>query len=55
MRTMMMCWGSSGLDPLVFTDIVLKRSLPVAYSKNEPFQDFLYWLLMLQSAVILYL
>jgi hypothetical protein len=35
-----MCWGSSGIDPLVFTDIVLKGGLPVACSKNEPFQDF---------------
>ena len=36
MRTMQMCWGSSGIDPLVFNDVVLVLGLPVAYSKNEP-------------------
>jgi hypothetical protein len=39
-HTMKMCWGRSGIDPLVFTDIVLKCGLPVACTKNEPFQDF---------------
>ena len=50
MHTMKMCWGSSGIDPLVFNDIVLKCGLHVAYGKNEPFH-FLNWHMMLQSAV----
>ena len=40
MLKMKMRWGSSGIDPLVFNDVVLVLGLPVAYSKNEPFQDF---------------
>ena len=35
-----MCRGRSGIDPLVFNDIVLKHGLHVAYSKHEPFQYF---------------
>ena len=50
MHTMKMCWGSSGIDPLVFNDIVLKRGLHVAYGKNEAFH-FLNWHMMFQSAV----
>jgi len=38
--TMKMCWESGGIDPLVFTDTVLERGLHMAYSKNEPLQDF---------------
>ena len=52
MHTMKMCWGSSGIDPLVFNDIVLKHGLHVAYGKNEPFH-FLNWHMMFQSAVII--
>ena len=54
MRTMQMCWGSSGIDPLVFNDTVLKHGLHMAYSKNELFH-FLNWHMMLQLAVIMYL
>jgi hypothetical protein len=38
-HTMKMCWGSSGTDQLVFSDIVLEHGPHVANSKNEPFQD----------------
>ena len=41
MHTVKVCRGSSGIDPLVFNDRVLERGLCVAYSKNEPFQNFL--------------
>ena len=41
-HTMKMCWGSSGIDPLVFTDVMLEHGLHVAYSKNETFLDFFF-------------